>query len=648
MAGRIPEDTIEDVRQRSDLVGVVESYLPLKRRGSDFWACCPFHKEKTPSFKISPAHQTFHCFGCGKSGNVYHFVMELENVDFVGAVRLLAKRAGVLIPEEPVFDHQGSKRSGVTKERILDLLEKAAAWYRSQLESAPAEAARSYLRERQVDADTIHTFGLGFSPDSWDAVLQFGKRQGVDEDLLEAAGLVIRSDKPGSNRVYDRFRGRLMFPIWDPLGRVVGFSARSLEQDTKTAKYINTPETAVCHNGKLLYGLHLARQAFKTSGHALVCEGQLDVIACHRAGLAQAVAPQGTAFTEMQARGLKRFTDTVSFAFDADEAGEKAAERSLEVAFAAELKARVVVLPEGQDPDSLFRTVGAEELKRIMAGDLDAFDFLLDLAGHQHDASTPPGKDAIVRQILAVAIKQAKPVLRAARCQWLSQHLGLPEAAVFDTLNQMLMAERRASGRHSSWRRNEDTPGHPAASRGGDARLRSQLDAAYLMLLDLAIHHEPSAHVLAENEQLMPDQMADTPAAHALGLVLGKTADGDWAAAGQALASQPELAERPAIARVLVDSHFSAPEEATAKERDHDSHAQRCRQATADCLNVLEREIIKEGLARIQSELVEATDPEQTRQLLEEYQSLCLRRTAMEGCPQVRKEQAPRMEKQGV
>lgn len=621
----IPEKTVEDVRQRSDIVQVIESYLPLKRRGADYWACCPFHQEKSPSFKVSAARQAFYCFGCKKSGNVFHFIMERENTDFPGSVRLLAKRLGIVITEERPSHGSGTASGtaaapGVTREHLYDLLAAVEAWYREQLRDLPeAEKVRLYLQNRGIPADIVTRFGLGYSPDSWDTTLQWGLRQRFSRELLGAAGLLVQPDDQ-QGRVYDRFRGRLMFPIWDETGRVVGFSARTLEKEVQGAKYVNTPETPVFHKGRLLYALHLARQSFKSMGSALICEGQFDVIACHRAGMTNAVAPQGTAFTETHAQLLKRFTDQVTFAFDADPAGEKAALRSIEVAIAANLLARVVVLPKGDDPDSLFRSRGAEALTQALQTGRDAVEHVIAYGQRQYPGDSPEAKSKVAEMVLGVVARLPNPVARATYCQKLSHELNLPERAIFDSLNQVIRGQRR-----------QGFAGPAAAAAAPPAATAAVAAVATLdnstplqrkaeqMLLDLVLHHEAIAGEVAA--QLHPEQVSASPVGQALNQVLGMAAQGEWQAAGAEITRHPELASTPEIARILTATEF--PPAATALDSyQQDQFDKRLRKAMSDCLQQVKMEVIRREMQQVQAAMQRETDPAKASALAHRFQAL--------------------------
>jgi len=619
MAGHIPEAVIEDVRNRADIVEIIGSYIPVKKRGADYWALCPFHREKTPSFKISPGRQAFYCFGCKKSGNVFHFVQEQENVDFVGSVRLLAQRVGVHIPE-PTRDTRRDDRPDQPprqpKERLYEVLNRAAEWYQQRLRDPEAEKARQYIEGRGLTPEVTATFGLGYSPDSWDAALKWGERCGYDHQLMIAAGLATPRETGPVQGCYDRFRDRLMFPIWDELGRVVGFSARMLDRDAKSAKYVNTPETAVFHKGKLLYGLHLARQQFKEVGHALICEGQLDVIACHRAGVTNAVSPQGTAFTEEHARLLKRFAEEVTFAFDADAAGEKAAVRSIEVSLAVGLTARVVALPPGEDPDSLLGSGGPDALRQAMAATQDAFGFVLGLAKQHHNPTTPEGRTSVVQEVLDIVATLTNPVNRSARCQWLSREMDLPESAVFSVMNEM-MRDRRRNARRGSFREDPGGAGAPPAPAG----ILSMAEKAKLTLLDLALHHGFIAHH-ERIQSLSQEDLGETPAGQALNHVIALTAQGEWSLAGRELAKHHALAADAEIGRVLGDPSFKHLDPEHAADHEREDMEERLLKAMDDCLRQLQLVDLERLIRENQRALAEEEDPAKARELLRESQEL--------------------------
>lgn len=361
MSRVVPRPVIEDIRARCDIEDVVGSYIPLKRAGTTLKALCPFHQEKTPSFTVNRQRQIFHCFGCGAGGDVIKFVMLRENVDFMTALRILAKRAGVELRMD------ADDGDGVAKDRLFQALEQAALFFRSMLaEDESAAEARAYLKSRVLDGEAAETYGIGFAPPGWNHMEALGRSKGWGLDLLEAAGLVKPSEKPGRSTHYDRFRNRLMFPIRDEIGRVVGFSGRRMGGEEEGAKYVNSPASAVFNKSRILYGLDRARQAMASDRTAILCEGQVDCIRCQINGFGQTVATQGTALSEDHARMLRRYADTVVLLLDADTAGQKAAVRGAHVLLAAGLNVSVAVLPAGEDPDSLLCKQGPEALASVL------------------------------------------------------------------------------------------------------------------------------------------------------------------------------------------------------------------------------------------------------------------------------------------
>ena len=310
MAG-FSQATLERIRAASDIVDVIGSYLPLKRAGANFTALCPFHKEKSPSFNVNSHRQIFHCFGCHKGGDVFTFVREYENIGFMDAVRRLAERAKIPLEMDAT---PGEQQSRHLKDQLLEIHDKIAQRWQSCLQNeAAGQLGRDYLKKRGVGDEAIKLFRIGAAPESWDDTVNWAKSKDYDLALVEKAGLVVRKEETGSH--YDRFRGRLMFPICDEQGRVVAFSGRVLSGDEKTAKYVNSPETLIFTKSKVFYGLDKSKRAILDAGYAIICEGQLDLIACYMAGVQNVVAPQGTAFTEQHARIIKRYAQKIVLCF---------------------------------------------------------------------------------------------------------------------------------------------------------------------------------------------------------------------------------------------------------------------------------------------------------------------------------------------
>lgn len=442
----IPSETIEQVAAANDVVEVIGSYFPLKRAGANFKALCPFHQEKTPSFHVSPQRQTFHCFGCGVGGSVFRFVMEYEHVDFPSAVRKLAARVGIPIVEErggPDEDRQHEARR-----TLLKLHAEAAEWFHDNLLKKPfADPAREYLKKRGIDKSIAKNWQLGFAPESWDAFLKWALDRGYTRSQLLQSGLVKpRDEEQAGSEVYDRFRARIIFPICNDVGEVIAFSGRLLEAEPQAAKYLNSPETPLFQKGRVLFGLHKSKRALIEASCAIVCEGQLDLISLFEAGIQNVVAPQGTAFTEHQARILKRFVDEVVLCFDADRAGQKAAEHSLDALLQNDLVVRVVEMPKGEDPDSLLRRSGKEEFEKRVASARDFFDYWIHRAVADVDLSSLSAKMQLARKLAETAAQVRDPLMRGEVLNKMSARLGVP-ASEFEKLLPKPRADRRDGSR---------------------------------------------------------------------------------------------------------------------------------------------------------------------------------------------------------
>ena len=420
-------DLKERIREANDIVEVINEYVPLQRAGANFVALCPFHQEKTPSFHVHPAKQIFYCFGCHKGGDVFAFVREYEKLSFPEALRRLAERAKIPLSEESRF---GSRGQGRDKERLYKIHEELAArWHRLLRNDAQGQEGRQYIKGRGVSEDATVAFRLGFAPGEWDDVLRWGKERGYGADLLEKAGLVCR--KEDTERRYDRFRRRLMFPITDIQGRVIGFSGRLVDSaDSAVAKYVNSPETAIFKKGKVLYGLDKARAAALEAKSMIVCEGQLDVIACHANGIRNVVAPQGTALTADHAHILKRYVSEAVLCFDSDNAGQSAVQRSANDLFRSEVAIRVAALPSPHDPDSFFREKDAAAFQKIVERAPGYFDYLLESLCRTHDAQSDRGRNAILRD-MGLAVNQTRNAVTIdAYAQKTSLRLGVSVDAV--------------------------------------------------------------------------------------------------------------------------------------------------------------------------------------------------------------------------
>ncbi len=385
----IPEHKVEEVRAASDVVDVVSDYVRLKKRGSNYFGLCPFHNEKTPSFSVNPSMGIYKCFGCGKGGNVFQFVMEMEAVGFPEAVRMLAERAGIPLPEQDdEREHAGEIES------IYHALRFAARFFYDQLTQTQAgRPALDYLTGRGFTPKTIKQFGLGYAPDAWDALLKAAEANHVAPETLEKAGLVL--PRKDGNGHYDRFRDRVVFPIFSHVGKVLGFGGRILRADPEQPKYINSPETKVYNKSRVLYGLYQAKQAVRKSEEAILVEGYTDVMALHQAGVENVVASSGTALTEEQIKTLGRYARRVLLLYDADAAGAGAALRGIDLVLEQGLSAYAVALPGGEDPDSFVRQHGADSFSELVRAAKPLSEFLLQELETQVDLSSTDGRSRL-------------------------------------------------------------------------------------------------------------------------------------------------------------------------------------------------------------------------------------------------------------
>ena len=410
---RYSDDTIQKVLAATNIVDLIGTYFPLKRAGKDYRANCPFHSEKTPSFYVIPNKQTYYCFGCGAGGTALRFVMEYENSDFRTALKKLADRAGIVLPEEDTPDPE-AERTRRRRTRLLAVLAEASRFFHQQLLTSPqALVARDYLKGRGFTKETAVDWQLGYAPETLEPLSRWAKdNKFTARDLIDTGLVALKDENRPAAGVYPRFRHRLMFPIHNDYGDVIAFSGRVLEAGSKLAKYLNSPETSVFHKGSTLYGLHRAKRPILKAGSALVCEGQMDLIALASAGFTHAIAPLGTALTREHARMLKRHTETVVLCYDGDAAGWKAADRAFTELAPAGLSVKVAALPPGEDPDSLLRKEGAEALRARLDAAVAYLDFFFARRAEAIDTGDLAARTAVARDAATVVARFSDTLAR--------------------------------------------------------------------------------------------------------------------------------------------------------------------------------------------------------------------------------------------
>ncbi|GAA3972816.1 DNA primase [Hymenobacter antarcticus] len=446
---RIPKELVDQIIQTADIVEVVGDFVQLKRKGQNLWAPCPFHNEKSPSFSVNPAKSLYKCFGCGKAGGVVQFVMDVEGTSYVEALKYLAKKYAITIEEEERTPQQQLEQNERDSQFIVSDFAKNHFHRLLQNSEEGMSIGYGYLKERGLNLSTIQTFELGYSLDSWDDLMKAAETAGYDKKYLEKTGLtVIKTDDQGKDtgRRYDRFRGRVMFPIHNISGRVVGFGARTLKRDDKMAKYLNSPESEIYHKSDVLYGLFQARQAIRTEEVCYLVEGYLDVLSLYQGGIKNVVASSGTSLTEGQIRLIKRYSDNVTVLYDGDAAGIKASLRGTDLLLEGGLNVRVVLFPDGDDPDSYIRKVGDQRFAEyIETKSQDFISFKTTLVARE--ASNDPVKKAeAIRDVLHSIAKVPDAIKRQVFLQQTSATFGIDEQVLITEYNKLVKAPAPKGG----------------------------------------------------------------------------------------------------------------------------------------------------------------------------------------------------------
>ena len=465
---RYPQTFLDDLKRQADIVRVVQDYVQLKKKGANWMACCPFHKEKTPSFSVSPAKEIFYCFGCHKGGSVFNFVMEMERISFPEAIKLVAEKSGVPLPK--LIDDSRFEARRNEADAVIELNKWALEWWEQQLESSgEARITRDYLLRREITYETRKTFRLGYAPDSWDALSIYLRQKGATQEQIERSGLVVKKEEGGS---YDRFRGRLIFPVMDIQGKPIAFGGRTLRDED--AKYINSPETAAYVKGRNLFGLNLTRDEIRRAGFVILVEGFLDLIIPYQFGVRNVVASLGTALTPEQARLVSRFAHKVVVNYDGDNAGVQAAKKAIAILLAEDLEVKILVLPDGSDPDEFIRKSGVSEYQQQRGLAQPHIQFVIDQAVRDRKLSNPADKEAAIDEVL--------PYIRAVRSR-------LQKHEYFDIAMDSLRIVD-PSLKRELW--HSIRQGSGAGTRAGEATIRAAAKptVAEIQLLELLLGDE--------------------------------------------------------------------------------------------------------------------------------------------------------------
>jgi DNA primase len=567
--GHFSEELIQRIRHESDLLEWVSKYVSLKKTGQNWVGLCPFHTEKSPSFTVSPGKQVYHCFGCGAGGDIIGFLIKIDGVTFPQAIKLLAERLG--IPVFPKRDGDPNK-TDQTREELYRVHRDAADYYHALLIEGPeAKSARDYLRERGISDQTIDEFELGYASAGWNGLQQHLIKKGWSAELIERGGLIIAKDQSAGSRkhYYDRFRNRIIFPISDLQKRVIGFGGRVL--DDSLPKYLNSPETPIFSKGHQLYGLEKAREAAVKCGYLVVVEGYFDAIAAHQAGIHAVAATLGTALTSNHIQRIHRFVQTVKLIFDPDDAGIRAALRTLDLIVPSPLSGEVVLLPAGEDPDNCIKNRGADAFARMLNESTKLLDFAIRQGLSEPAAKTIEGKLKIVDRLLPVIRKVSRPVERRYYLKHLAESLGLEERELTYEMAQL-------NGDRS-----------PSAAPSLESSF-SRLPKEEQILLHLLVHDRVTVHALLQ--EVDPQHFSDERLRRIFNLYVesGKAAGG---VEPVNIKFQPDTADTelaPMLSALMI------------KELDYDDPEQTLR----DCIRTLRMKRIRSEMKTVENEIRDA------------------------------------------
>ncbi len=564
----IPAEKITQVREASDIVELISTYLTLKKAGKGFVGLCPFHTDSSPSFHVDPRSQLYYCFGCQKGGNIFNFLMEIEKMSFVEAVEFLAQKAGISLPRTAVDD-----RLEKEKEALYFVNRWAANYFYKNLLSPAGQQALRYVLGRGINQEMIKTFGLGYSLPDWDGLLRQAQVDSVSPEVLFKAGLVIKRTGGG---YYDRFRGRFMIPIVDLYKKVLGFGGRKIIDDD-TPKYINSPETPIYQKGQILFGLYQSREAIKQADQAIFVEGYLDLIALYQFGVKNVVATSGTALTPAQAKLIRRFTENVILLYDADAAGTSAAMRGAEIFLDAGLEVKIVALPAGHDPDSFVRERGVDNFKFMLSRARSIIQFKIEMLAKKLDLSTTPGKSQAVNSLLESIAHIKDSIKQNLALKEVAEHFRLDERALMEQLRHF-----QKNGQYRSMVADRpDTTSTPKPVRQKSKYELAEEDIVRLVMEDASWLQLISKH-------LSLDEVADAGIKELLAIIYR-------------LYQQHEKVDRKMILNQITDPQLSARIVQIIATRYGETLDRR--KLIEDCLVLLKRRRLENVLANLENEI---------------------------------------------
>jgi DNA primase len=550
--GLIAKETIEQVLAATDIVDLIGSYIPLKKAGTGYKANCPFHHEKTPSFNVSASRQFYHCFGCGKSGNAIGFVMDHEGLVFMDALKKLAAKAGVHLEEEA--DNPQMRAARKSRGRLLDLHREASAYFHELLKKDPkCQHARDYLKSRGFGKEMAERWEIGWMPENPAQFLDWVKKNNYTGKELVAAGLAgLRDESRPNAGLYVRFRDRLMFPIRNEVGDVIAFSARQLREDSNTGKYINSPETDIFKKSNVMFALDRAKKTILKEKTAIICEGQIDAIACHENGIENAIAPLGTACTSQHARMLKRYAPLIVLCYDADNAGVKACERAFRELAPESLTVKVAELPAGDDPDTFIKSHGADAFREKIFQAVDFFDFKISMARKNGKFVSVEGRTELTRECTELLAVMGDHAARDQQVNVVSSMLGVGASTLRESISLSAKKTKAQAGR-ATRREDTDQPQEQMA-------VEIPMDRTVAYLCQLALRSAPAQHFLNEQFETLHEARSWVEGVGLLDKILAASPDPESSAAINTFVSGLKPGEQSVLLREMGNVEISGNE----------------------------------------------------------------------------------------